>query len=235
MNRLCQSLCLLLIASSTPATAVIVNVQYTGVVDSGRDGQQGTMTYHDLAGLKILARYRYDTADISSSNNYSFGNAITVSGSAYVHVPGRSIGRQPINIFSNESHAIPQGSAIGFDQVVFDASGNNFRVYADVSTLPGRIFHDTNLDIDVDYYTLPTDAYMNYSNLLAYGPHFYVQGHVTRVQITTGNIPEPETWALMLAGFSLIGSALRRRRTNEHRGAKRRVSGANGMPFLLLR
>ena len=31
--------------------------------------------------------------------------------------------------------------------------------------------------------------------------------------ITSGAVPEPTTWALMIAGFGMIGAAMRRRRT----------------------
>lgn len=43
--------------------------------------------------------------------------------------------------------------------------------------------------------------------LIAHGPH--IDGTQNMV---TGGVPEPTTWALMIAGFGMVGGALRRRR-----------------------
>lgn len=68
-------------------------------------------------------------------------------------------------------------------------------------------------------------SYDGYSNNGYYGYILSYTGTVTRLTISqvasnetfsrvTGVIPEPSTWALMLAGFGMVGFAMRRRRAS---------------------
>jgi hypothetical protein len=41
----------------------------------------------------------------------------------------------------------------------------------------------------------------------------FTPDNANSIDVTVTQVPEPATWALMIAGFSLAGAALRRRRT----------------------
>ncbi len=62
------------------------------------------------------------------------------------------------------------------------------------------------------YFDVTTGASVTNSRFSAY-PYNWNQGLVTGFNETTGAVPEPATWAMMIAGFGIVGLAMRRRRT----------------------
>ncbi|MBV8973153.1 MAG: PEPxxWA-CTERM sorting domain-containing protein, partial [Sphingomonadaceae bacterium] len=82
---------------------------------------------------------------------------------------------------------------------------------------------DTNLaDACVDISKAPSNPHPNCSHFLSFdGIHptapvhaalaRYVDGLIG-VPLAAGSVPEPAMWALMVAGFGLVGTAVRRRR-----------------------
>lgn len=56
-------------------------------------------------------------------------------------------------------------------------------------TFSGLTFGDLGLDVGRYVYTLPHD----------------------KIVVTVGNVPEPASWAMLIAGFGLVGAAMRRR------------------------
>jgi hypothetical protein len=51
------------------------------------------------------------------------------------------------------------------------------------------------------------------SSFVSQGPasRFTALGEVTVSEVSAGGVPEPASWAMMIAGFGLVGSAMRRR------------------------
>ena len=67
-----------------------------------------------------------------------------------------------------------------------------------------------NLNTGIEYFAVA----MSY-NSVDTGPYtlsFYGPGDV-KLTSTTGAVPEPASWAMMIAGFGLVGASLRRSRT----------------------
>jgi hypothetical protein len=63
---------------------------------------------------------------------------------------------------------------------------------------------------------VPAGTYVGFEDLLGGGDKDYddLQFVFTNVAAaTTGTVPEPQTWAMMMAGFGLIGIARRRQKT----------------------
>jgi hypothetical protein len=103
----------------------------------------------------------------------------------------------------------------------FDARGNNesssgafvdqeYIVKVDGLTIAGPIIDPNwnhfsfNLDLGAGLHTL---AFHEDAEESLY------QAGVDNVSLTSGGVPEPATWALMIGGFGLVGATLRRRKT----------------------
>jgi opacity protein-like surface antigen len=73
--------------------------------------------------------------------------------------------------------------------------------------------------LHIFYSTLPLgDTFLVGANQLYYqnnyrGPQYLAQWDFDNATITIDPVPEPAAWALMIVGFGLAGSAIRRRRT----------------------
>jgi PEP-CTERM motif len=113
-------------------------------------------------------------------------------------------------------------------------AGGNQHARVDILTAGASAFTNNPGDIVANLY-LGDDGsgqqpYINYSfNLLSlagitagnsyqirFGQvdnQFFFQQGVDNVSITTAAVPEPASWALMIAGFGLVGGAMRRRTT----------------------
>ncbi|MFN3371317.1 MAG: PEPxxWA-CTERM sorting domain-containing protein [Sphingomonadaceae bacterium] len=79
-----------------------------------------------------------------------------------------------------------------------------------VTTIEGLVFGNGLRGADQAGFTMPTLS----PNTGRFGPNFLVAGGGG-----TPGIPEPATWAMLIAGFGLVGSALRARRRVAHTAA----------------
>jgi len=75
--------------------------------------------------------------------------------------------------------------------------------------LAGPCSQSLHVDVDNDGYENPYDLGAAYSAYV-YDHQLHLQNFAFRVDSA---VPEPAAWALMIGGFGLAGSALRRRRT----------------------
>jgi hypothetical protein len=93
---------------------------------------------------------------------------------------------------------------------------------ADFSTAAGDVIANYYLGADATAAPSPWTSY-SFTTTLAAGTYFirfgqtdnqffFTQG-VDNVSVVSGAIPEPATWAMLIAGFGLVGGALRRRAT----------------------
>ncbi len=83
---------------------------------------------------------------------------------------------------------------------------------------PGSVFTSATARLNNINAIANADYYASFANLLVYVPDWSVNktaGDPGQIMIGQGAVPEPASWAMMLGGFGLIGSALRsqRRRT----------------------
>ncbi|WP_380877801.1 hypothetical protein ACFB49_14300 [Sphingomonas sp. DBB INV C78] len=85
----------------------------------------------------------------------------------------------------------------------YDASKGNLLL-----TIRSFDFGSGNLFLDTD-----KNAGLTNSRFSAY-PYEWNQGLVTGFNENVAPVPEPATWAMMIAGFGLVGGTMRRRRTN---------------------
>lgn len=77
---------------------------------------------------------------------------------------------------------------------------------------PSSPILDSNFLTPATYHVLPTDDALGFFSLDAdvYGDLFVETVDVTSV--TTGALPEPGTWAMMIVGFGVMGAGIRMRR-----------------------
>ncbi len=148
------------------------------------------------------------TVDTAITNGN--GGAISLIGTAYTNsVPG---GPAPTS-------TVIYGIDSVTDSLMTSAAPNG-GVYTSVGTLGVGLTNANLIGFDISGAT--GTAYLNidsafYTVNLATGATRFVDtiGSGPLIGITaTGAVPEPATWGMMLAGFGIVGSTLRRRRHN---------------------
>ena len=210
-----------------PVSAAIVQVQYTGTVSSGYDitGVFGTANSF-LTGAAYTANYTFETANgytyNSPNQNYAYGGSayptlspslgstVTINGNT-VSIAGNYFGEIygiHLDYFGQTYHAA--------QDYVSSGSGytNNYSyntIYNFSNTIPASITGPFSYAVTGgDYangYVQITDY--NYSS----GTVAYANAYLTPDHVTIGApIPEPETYAMLLAGLGLLGFAARRRK-----------------------
>ena len=115
-----------------------------------------------------------------------------------------------------------QSTSVGYDVLNFGASKQGMFAFSNtggVITDSGATFTSTTFiflpgSLAVAYLTSPG---VYGGTILGNASHGSFGGDaqltITDTSISSGGVPEPATWALMLAGFGLVGFTLRRRRT----------------------
>ena len=216
-----------------PVSAAVVQVQYRGTVSSGYDttgvfGSAGSF----LDGLAYTASYTFETTyghTLSSSYyNYAYGggvlsmpspvlsSTVTINGNT-VAVPGSwngQISGYNDGIYSHQSH---QSQEYSYNISSYRDNNSYNYIYNYNGTLPASItapfsYAVTEGDtaegfVQIRQYTLDSTGYTHSADAYAY----LIPDHVT----IGAPIPEPETYALLLAGLGLLGFAARRRKLKE--------------------
>ena len=117
----------------------------------------------------------------------------------------------------------PVGSTGGISQDIATVAGKNYTVSFDLYNFGGATtseavsFGGTTLESTVNppaspysthtYHVTATGATTTLAFTFRHDPSYFL---LDNVSVTPG-VPEPAAWALMIAGFGLVGSALRRR------------------------
>lgn len=216
---------------AAPVSAAVVQVQYTGTVSSGYDqtGIFGTAGSY-LDGLAYTANYTFETTNGYFNSDWFYnhayggsaygnlspalgssvtinGNTVAISGNYFGQIYGHNAG-----YFSEVYHLAQDYVSNGFDWQ--QAYSQNY-VYNYSNTLPLSLTDPLSHAVtagDYAYGYLEIRDYNYSSNSYS----VYTNAYFTPDHVTIGApIPEPETYALLLAGLGLLGFAARRRKIKE--------------------
>jgi hypothetical protein len=229
-------------ALAQPAAAATATVTYYGQFTSGTDdgGVFGAVGA-DLTGKAFTAVYTLNDSVPTASVDHSqpeydiFSNSGPASGAASPLTAVLTVGTTSVSL----SHLLNGGDGQEHRYVYSDGSFSNLFVSVADETLTGdddtggqvQLYVDHNgpafyasqdFDSPVDYTVQPGDTGAGSIDFFQYHDGDFVYSDfllasVSRVVVavadpTGGAVPEPASWALMIAGFGLAGAALRRRR-----------------------
>jgi len=224
-------------ALAAPASANHFVATFTGIITSGSDShnvfdQAGA----DLTGQSFTAIFTLDdtAADFVLSDGAVYYNIYNGGPANPIHasmiVGGVSYALAPATNSFEDYLSWTRYSGGTFDQFM-----GNVANYVDdgvVSTLDSlQLYGDASLDdflgSPLDYHTPFSHDFTSQSggsfqlssNADSNGNAFYSETldlkvtHITYAAAPASNVPEPASWAMMLVGFGLAGTALRRSRT----------------------
>lgn len=207
MKKLLFSACIAALACGM-ADAAIVNVTYSGTVLYGYDntGQFGMVG--DLTGASFVTKYLFDTSKgyVGDDGNvaYAYGGSAygldspAISGSIAIN------GSSPVAIGGDAAAEIYRDREAGFsEQYSYLGAGDSY-IYNDVYDYADRPFGGATFNGDVS--GLSGSGYFQIANNSAYGGLT-----ATHLTVSSGSVPEPASWAMMVGGFGMLGGAMRRR------------------------
>lgn len=178
-----QLAAILAVALATPASAIVISGTTTGAPTFTRANQGAPPT--SLTSFGDVA-YEATSFFVSQAGSYDFQTGPGTSGGydTFLHLYQGSF--DPSAALSN---------------VLIGNDDRNFG-YAGFTT---NLLTGTNyIAVVSGFGTTSSGSY----SLTITGP-----GDITLGSLNTGAVPEPESWAMLIAGFGLVGTALRRRRS----------------------
>ena len=178
-----------LLASAALMMSAIANAAVTW--DWSFAGEAGTFTTDGTAPGNVAAPGIYNFTDFSVTSS-AFGRPVgSVSGGQYLAGGFSTV--LPYSFTWN-------GSAVTF----WDSAGFN--------TFNWWVFTSTANSNDAHFFAYAPGNINDPTSAALYNGGEQSSGRVTvSVAGATGAVPEPATWAMMLAGFGIIGGAMRRR------------------------
>lgn len=236
-NMLAATAAMALLAAATQAAAATYTLTYEGLVTSGMDtGTFGVIG--DLAGYRYTAVFTVDTATPGASvtsfpgfaNIYGEGAASPVFATLTINAITRSYGSFSgqatdmdgvVTGFGDDSQAALAYSqeeicgGVGEDCLIYDlgvyhaaASKTNDLADGDLETAPPSHIYGPNDFTFAGFHDRRTiDPWAGTFEYRAQG-RFLVE----KLTVTSGAVPEPTTWALLILGFGMAGAGLRRLR-----------------------
>lgn len=191
MHKLLLAATLLGGIAAVPATATVLTFDsYTPLNSCGTSVSTGGLTFTQSSGICVSV---WDPNPLSSNGTpgliYGYGNLIiTVTGGGVFSLGNFLAG---ISWYSAETSYLI--NAVG--------------TYADNTTVNGSF---TIVDSFSSYF-----AGGGYFKQIEFSglPDGYVAIDNFDVDVIAGGVPEPASWAMLIAGFGLVGAGMRRRRT----------------------
>lgn len=213
------AVCVANLGLSAPASADITYVTYTGTVKSG-DNYSNMFGGGNLTGQSFIASYIFDTAagftvNTSIENSAQGGSILGYLGYPYSTSPNISA-----SLTINGSTFSFVGSALGYIYATNYSGFSQVLAQAAAAQTFGPHLYTYAFDFSSIYPVSITDPISIDLNA-AYSRHgFFESGgtllYLDPTHMTIGApIPEPETYAMLLAGLGLLGFAARRRKLKE--------------------
>lgn len=228
-----------LLGSATPSFATTIVTTFSGTISRGVDGDGGRdvlglfgAANADLFGAAFTVVYTVDdaaTAIVASSLQQT-----TMAGGTYYGptTPSPITATLQINGHTYQ-YAAPQvqyyayltleNAAVGVeDGVTYSIQGPlngagyvTSDVFTRVTSTTNDFMNSTDIHVPLDRTVAAGDIPYGYAHIGAYGGSRDIFGlSITRVTVVPhvdAALPEPATWATMIAGFALLGGAMRRR------------------------
>ena len=212
-----------LMSLAAPAAAAVITNGFTFAVASGSDTTTGTH-YHSNTGGAFgnpagkAEVGRFSTEEVRGLSEYDLAG-LTPAASAFVtfnvFAEGGLFGQGPfdgtISILAYQGNNLED---ISDYQAVSFATIGSFAV-SPASVDVGDIF---SFDITAAYNTALAGGFNSLGIRLQVDPLItanqawtFDQFRLTTDNLTTGGVPEPATWAMMIIGFGFVGMSLRRR------------------------
>ncbi|MDB5578011.1 MAG: hypothetical protein JWR80_3187 [Bradyrhizobium sp.] len=227
-----RNIAAVILACLTPSAASATTIILDGVADAAYGAAQSTVTHNASA-----AEGNFGT---STNENKGEGYSIFLKGAdGYVYglIKGDGNGTAPggfANLyFDLDQLSQPSGSDLGFEvtagNVFIPATGSKVSApgisyFANADSVEFAIpvgyftgaFPGLNYDFAGQFPVIGDNVRLNLSQSLGYsvagGAGSYGTNRLGTAALTAAAaVPEPATWAMMLAGFFLLGGAMRRR------------------------
>ncbi len=210
-----------LAASASMASAAVVTLDFTNVVNPGLGNStavnnfyNGGTSGHGTSGTNFGAAFSSNALAINNFNGCC--------------EPDQALGKQGI-LFFLSGGAVTLDYAAGFSNgFSFNYSSNSqafIRVYDGLGAT-GNVLATLNLALQANQ-GCPPNASGFYCNWTAIGvnfagvaksidfgggANFVAYDNITFGSSTVGGVPEPASWAMLIAGFGLVGATQRRRK-----------------------
>jgi hypothetical protein len=218
-------------AVAAPATAASYLITYTGVVTDGVAA--GAFGYNggDLTGQSFTAVYRLtfptpgafsyvDAYSAETMGGESSGTpspvsaALTINGVTerlYGNWWGYAYLQNGLGTFLGSDGIGNQVNDYFYDGVIYRNSYLVNSIYSSVDDF----VHSTNFSAPLDYTFLPGDTSNSGFQIITHDfskfTYQFAEGHLSTQHVTITPVAEPMTWAMMIAGFGMVGFTLRRR------------------------
>lgn len=182
-----------------------------------------------LAALLLATAAMPAMAAVNLVNNGSFENGFSnwqqFGNQGFTGTTGTTLGQNPTDGL-NQAYFGPVNNAGGIFQNIATTVGETYRVsfdmYADAGgqlfrvTFGGDTLLNSSFSSGSGYTTYFYDIVASAANTqlrfrTQHNPSYYLLDNVRVEQLGPDAVPEPATWAMLITGFGLVGSALRRR------------------------
>ena len=201
-------------AAATPAAAAVQMLSFSGTLT---DGQNKTNSPFGTANTSLTGRAFSVTLSYDPTLFANTGTCGSVANASctFTLSAARSIAQSITVNNVTQNYTLTQGT------FTLNANGNDnfsFAIQnAQVFTLQGQ-FSDGNGFFPTQN-AVNNPVFNNFTSLSTPGAYFtqntntfYAQSNTIASLTASNAVPEPGTWALMLAGFGAVGSAMRRRK-----------------------
>jgi hypothetical protein len=181
-----------------------------------------------LSAVGAQALPFYPSAGTVNPVNYTFTAAadgdvvayFVYDGASFDNVLGLIVNGVDTGITGLPNNSTAPGTSLNFGPV---QAGDTLVFYINVLTTGNTFYSDTSLNSDgithiwtaaftSGEFGVPNGTYVGFEDQLGGGDRDYEDLAFVFTNVgVTGVIPEPATWAMMIAGFGLVGWASRRR------------------------
>lgn len=185
--------------AAVPATAQTV-IDFGGLDTTGPFGGNGkAFTSYTEDGFTVSApagQYVQSTQDGSGDQLSLLTGAFNTTQAALLTITGPSLFR-----FTSFDAKLGSGPAASFTITGYEGSTQAFTYGGAVPSTNIYATYANAFTANIDRLTIGTNSDLQFFvDNLTFGP-----------AVTSGAVPEPATWAMMIAGFGLVGGAMRRR------------------------